>query len=185
MNDQPETVLLGWTRDAGGDAQRFTGEDIYGRAGLWAMDRLRRNIPTISTFYSTVRGLYFASELALVPMASAPALRLRQPDEVTQLAPDFVLLAYKRAEGGRPVSQRPGLHLGSAEQAKSRLCECWMLADRPDRYLPARNADGDHARQDEVQAVAGRRFPDDAGTRLEWHHLNAAGDCPCNGGIPA
>ena len=83
MPEIEKTVLLGWVRDADGDAQRFTGEDIYGRAGVWAIDRLRRNIPTISTFYCTVWGLYFTSELAVVPMAFAPALRLRQPDEVT------------------------------------------------------------------------------------------------------
>ena len=59
------------------------------------------------------------------------------------------------------------------------------LAGRPDRYLPARNADGDHARQDEVQVIVGRRFLYDARTRLERRHLDTAGDCPCNGGIPA
>ena len=95
-----ETVLLGWARDADGDARRFTGENIYERAGAWCIDRLRRGIPTVSTYYCMVRGLYFTSELAMLPMASAPIMRLRPPDEVIQLAPDFVLLAYTRAEDG-------------------------------------------------------------------------------------
>lgn len=33
-------------------------------------------------------------------MASAPIMRLPEPDEVTELAPDFVLMTYKRAEDG-------------------------------------------------------------------------------------
>ena len=60
-----------------------------------------------------------------------------------------------------------------------------MLACRPYRYLPVRNADGDHARQDEVQVIVGGRFLYDVRSRLERCHLNAAGDCVCNGGIPA
>ena len=68
MPETEETVLLGWARDADGGSQRFTGERIYERAGVWCMDRLRRGIPTISTWYCTVRGLYFTSELVAVPM---------------------------------------------------------------------------------------------------------------------
>ena len=95
-----ETVLVGWARDADGDAQRFTGENIYNRAGAWCMDRLRRGIPTVSTYHCVIAGCHFTSELAMVPMASAPIMRLRLPDEAIQLAPDLVLLAYKRAEDG-------------------------------------------------------------------------------------
>ena len=100
MTEEQETVLLGWARDAAGGARRFTGDDIYHRAGLWCLDRLARGIPTISTFQWELDGVYVTSELAMVPMASAPILRLQEPDEVTQLAPDFVLLSYKRAEDG-------------------------------------------------------------------------------------
>ena len=98
MPEYEEEVLTGWARDADGSAQRFTGEDIYHRAAVWCMDRLRRGIPAVCTYYCTVRGLYFTSELTVVPMASAPVMRLRQPDEVTALGADFVLLAYKRPE---------------------------------------------------------------------------------------
>ena len=97
---QDETVLLGWTRDADGAAQRFTGQDIYHRAGLWCLDRLVRGIPTITTVHWELDGVYVTSELVIVPMASAPIMRLPEPDEVTQLAPDFVLMTYKRAEDG-------------------------------------------------------------------------------------
>ena len=45
-------------------------------------------------------GLYFTSELAAVPMAVAPVMRLRRPDEITALGADMVLLAYKRPEDG-------------------------------------------------------------------------------------
>ena len=100
MTDQPETVLLGWARDADGGAQRFTGEDIYHRAGVWCLDRLARGIPTISTFHWELDGIYVTSDLVILPMASAPIGRLPEPDEVTQLAPDFVLMTYKRAEDG-------------------------------------------------------------------------------------
>ena len=100
MAEIEETVLVGWTRDADGGARRFTGEDIYSRAGVWCVDRLRRGIPTISTSYCTVYGLHFTSELAVVPMSVAPVMRQRKPDEITQLAEDFVLLAYKRPEDG-------------------------------------------------------------------------------------
>ena len=100
MAETEETVLLGWARDADGDAQRFTGDDIYERVGVWCMDRLRRGIPTISTYYCTVRGLYFTSELATVPMGSAPMLRMRKPDNMPVLGEDFVLLVYKGPEDG-------------------------------------------------------------------------------------
>lgn len=100
MPEYEETVLLGWARDADGGDQRFTGEDIYGRVGIWCMDRLRRGIPTVCTYYCTIKGLHFTSELTAVPMAAAPVMRLRKPDDVVQLGPDFVLLAYKRAEDG-------------------------------------------------------------------------------------
>ena len=100
MPETEETVLLGWTRDADGDAQRFTGERIYERVGVWCMDRLRRGIPTISTYYCTVRDLYFTSELAAVPMGSAPMLRMRKPDNMPVLGEDFVLMVYKGPEDG-------------------------------------------------------------------------------------
>lgn len=100
MAETEETVLLCWARDADGDAQRFTGEGIYRRAGVWCMDRLRRGIPTISTYYCRVGRLYFTSELAAVPMAVTPVMRLRRPDEITALGADMVLLAYKRPEDG-------------------------------------------------------------------------------------
>ena len=100
MPEIEETVLVGWARDADGDAQRFTGERIYERAGVWCMDRLRRGIPTISTWYCTVQGLYFTSELVAVPMGSAPFRRMRQPDEMPVLDPGFVLMVYKGPEDG-------------------------------------------------------------------------------------
>ena len=100
MPETEETVLLGWTRDADGGSQRFTGGRIYERAGVWCMDHLRRGIPTISTWYCTVRGLYFTSELVAVPMSSAPFRRLRQPDEMPVLSEDFVLMVYKGTEDG-------------------------------------------------------------------------------------
>ena len=100
MTERQETVLLGWARDAGGDAQRFTGDDIYHRAGVWCMHRLMRGIPAISTFHCFGNGIHFTTELAVVPMASAPFASLRPPDKVNELAPDFVLLAYARARDG-------------------------------------------------------------------------------------
>ena len=100
MPEIEETVLIGWARDADGDAQRFTGDDIYERVGVWCMDRLRRGIPTISTYFCTVRGLYFTSELAAVPMGSAPMLRMRKPDNIPVLEPGFVLMVYKGPEDG-------------------------------------------------------------------------------------
>ena len=100
MPEIEETVLVGWARDADGGAQRFTGGDVYNRAGVWCMDRLRRGIPTICTYFCTVRGLYFTSELVAVPMGSAPFSRLRRPDAIPVLGEDFVLLVYKGAEDG-------------------------------------------------------------------------------------
>lgn len=100
MPEIEETVLIGWARDADGAAQRFTGGDIYERVSVWCMDRLRRGIPTISTYFCTVRGLYFTSELAAVPMVSAPFKSLRRPDAMPVLEPDFVLMVYKGPEDG-------------------------------------------------------------------------------------
>lgn len=100
MPEYEEEVLTGWARDAGGGSRRFTGEDIYHRASVWCMDRLRRGIPTICTYYCTVRGLYFTSELAVVPMASAPVLHMRKPDAMPVLGEDFVLMVYKGPEDG-------------------------------------------------------------------------------------
>ena len=100
MAEIEETVLVGWARDADGGTQRFTGEDIDNRAGVWCMDRLRRGIPTVSTFYCTVHGLHFTSELAVVPMSVSPVMRLRKPDEINQLTDTFVIMAYKRPEDG-------------------------------------------------------------------------------------
>ena len=100
MPETEETVLIGWARDADGGAQRFTGERIYERAGVWCMDRLRRGIPTVSIYYCTVHGLYFTSELAAVPMGSAPFKRMRKPDAMPVLEPGFVLMVYKGLEDG-------------------------------------------------------------------------------------
>ena len=72
MTEYQETVLLAWARDADGNAQRFTGAGIYDRAGAWCMDRLRRDIPTISTFYCWAQGHFFTATLAVVPEADRP-----------------------------------------------------------------------------------------------------------------
>ena len=103
MTEYQETVLLAWARDADGDAQRFTGDGIYDRAGAWCMDRLRRDIPTISTFYCWAEGHFFTATLAMVPERIVPfRVRLRRPDETVTLGGDGVrpwsLLAYKTAE---------------------------------------------------------------------------------------
>lgn len=100
MSEESETVLAGWARDADGAAQKLTGDDIYNCAGVWCMDRLRRGIPTVSTFYCTIDSLYFTHELTAVPMSVAPVMRLRKPDEMPVLAEDFVLMVYKGAEDG-------------------------------------------------------------------------------------
>ena len=105
MAETEETVLTGWARDADGGARRFTGDDIYGRAGVWCMDRLRRGIPTICTYYCRINGLYFTCELAAVPeMALRLGVRLRKPDALAPIksadgAP-WTLLVYKAAEDG-------------------------------------------------------------------------------------
>ena len=100
-------MLLAWRRTADGQCQRFTGEDIYNRAGRWGMDRLKRDIPVIVTYYGKVRGRgrwqYFTWALALVPERAVPlGMRLNHPDEVDTLNVDgerpWVLLAYKLPE---------------------------------------------------------------------------------------
>ena len=107
MEEQQETVLLAWGWTADGQCQRFTGEDINNRAGRWGMDRLRRGIPVIITYYGKAPGrggwLYFTWALALVPHQAVPlGVRLNRPDEVDTLNVDGprprVLLAYKRPE---------------------------------------------------------------------------------------
>lgn len=100
MTDLGEEVLLGWARDAGGGAQRFTGEGIYDRAGAWAMDRLRRGISTVITYHYTFRGNHFTTELAMVPTGSAPFVRLRPADMVDELRSGLVLLVYASTEDG-------------------------------------------------------------------------------------
>ena len=98
MDEQQETVLLAWARDANGDCQLFTGDDIYNRAGRWCMDRLRRDIPTIATYYCRAGRYRFANTIAMVPLRAVPlGMRLRRPGEVDTLG-DWVLLAYKSAE---------------------------------------------------------------------------------------
>ena len=102
MAEQMETVLLAWGRTADGECQLFTGEDIYNRAGRWGMDRLRRDIPVIVTYYNRVsvrdRWLYFTAAIALVPEKAVPlGVHLNRPDEAVTLG-NWVLLAYKRPE---------------------------------------------------------------------------------------
>ena len=105
MPETEETVLIGWPRDAGGGAQRFTSDDIYGRAGVWCMDRLRQGIPAIRTYYCRGSGSYFTSELAAVPeMVLRLRMRLRKHDAVAPIksasgAP-WPLPVYKTAEDG-------------------------------------------------------------------------------------
>ena len=107
MHEQQETVLLAWGRTADGQCQLFTGEDINNRAGRWGMDRLKRDIPVIITYYGKVRDrgswLYFTWSLALVPYQAVPlGVRLNRPDEADTLDVDgerpWTLLAYKRPE---------------------------------------------------------------------------------------
>ena len=103
MTEQQETVLLGWARDADGAAQRFTGVDIYTRVGVWCMQRLRRDTPTVATYYCRVGGHYFTITVAMVPERAIPlGVRLRHPDEVDTLGGEDValwtLLAYKTPE---------------------------------------------------------------------------------------
>ncbi len=93
-----ETVLLGWARDADGDSQRFTGDDIYNRAGRWCMDRLCRSIPTVVTYHCRAGRAHVAVSIAMVPERAVPlGVRLRRPDETVTLG-DWVLLAYKMPE---------------------------------------------------------------------------------------
>ena len=98
MTEQTETVLLAWGRTADGECQLFTGEDIYNRAGRWGIDRLRRDIPVIVTYYCRTGRLYYTAAIALVPDRAVPlGVRLNRPDETDTLG-NWVLLAYKRAE---------------------------------------------------------------------------------------
>ena len=101
--EEQQTVLLGWAREADGGCARFTGEDIYDRGGRWCMDRLRRDIPAIVTYYCRVRHLYFTVAIAMVPERAVPlGVRLRRPDEVDiwdENGPNrWVLWAYKMPE---------------------------------------------------------------------------------------
>ena len=107
MDEQQEMPLLAWVRTDDGDCQLFTGEDIYDRAGRWGMDRLKRDIPVIATYYAKVRGrgrwLYFTWALAMVPDRAVPlSVRLNRPDETDTLNLDgerpWALLVYKRPE---------------------------------------------------------------------------------------
>ena len=103
MTGHQDGVLLGWVRDADGDSQRFTGADIYTRVGVWCMQRLQRDIPTISTFHCGAGGHHFTISVAMVPERAIPlGVRLRHPDEVDTLGgagvTPWVLLAYKTAE---------------------------------------------------------------------------------------
>ena len=103
MTGHQDGVLLGWVRDADGDSQRFTGDGIYERTGVWCMDRLRRGIPTITTYYCGAGGHHFTISVAMVPERAIPlGVRLRHPDEVDTLGgagvTPWVLLAYKTAE---------------------------------------------------------------------------------------
>ena len=105
MSGHPETVLLAWARDADGDVQRFTGDDIYHRVGGWCMQRLRRDIPTIATYHCYIDGHHFTNSIAMIPDRAVPlGVRLRRPDEVDTLGGEgvtpWVLLAYKYTEDG-------------------------------------------------------------------------------------
>ena len=98
MAEQMETVMLAWGRTADGGCQLFTGEDVCNRAGRWGMDRLRRDIPVIVTYYCRTGRLYLTAAIALVPERAVPlGVRLNHPDEVDTLG-NWVLLAYKRPE---------------------------------------------------------------------------------------
>ena len=98
MTEHQETVLLAWARDADGDAQLFTGDDIYNRVGAWCMQRLRRDIPTIASYHCRLRGHHFTNTIAMIPDRAVPlGVRLRRPDEVDTLG-DWTLLAYKYTE---------------------------------------------------------------------------------------
>ena len=95
MPDQRETVVSAWARDADGDVQQFTGDDIYNRVARWSMDRVRRNIPTVATYYCELEHYRFANTIAVVPLAAVPlGVRIRRPDEVVEQG-NFVAVAYK------------------------------------------------------------------------------------------
>ena len=98
MTKQRETVLLAWARDADGECQMFTGEDIYNRAGHWSMDRMRRDIPVIVAYYCRMGRLHFTVAIDVVPEQAVPhGVPLKRPDETFTLD-SLVLLAYKRPE---------------------------------------------------------------------------------------
>ncbi len=103
MTEHKNRALLGWVRDADGDSKRFTGEGIYERTGDWCMDRWRRGIPTITTFYYREKGRYFTFTVAAVPERAVPLrARLRDPDETVTLEVEGVrpwtMLAYQSVE---------------------------------------------------------------------------------------
>lgn len=98
MTEYQETVLLAWARDADGDNQRFTGDDIYRRVGFWCTQRLQRDIPTVATYYCRMGGHFFTNTIGMVPDRAIPlGVRLRRPDEIDTLG-NWVLWAYKAAE---------------------------------------------------------------------------------------
>ena len=89
MTEQTATVLLGWARDADGGCQRFTGEDIFPRAGEWCRDRLARNIPVLVTYQYRLRQSHFTIGMGIVPNAAVPMLvDLRKPDKVDERCGD-------------------------------------------------------------------------------------------------
>ena len=64
------------------------------------MQRLQRDIPTISTFHCQAGDHHFTISVAMVPERAIPlGVRLRHPDEVDTLGGEgltpWVLLAYK------------------------------------------------------------------------------------------
>ena len=103
MTAKMDGVLLGWVRDADGDSQRFTGDGIHERTGDWCMDRWRRDIPTITTFYCREDGRYLTFTIAAVPERAVPLrVRLRDPEETVTLEVEGVrpwtMLAYQSVE---------------------------------------------------------------------------------------
>ena len=87
MTELAGTALLGWARDADGHCQRFTGDDIFQRAGTWCRDRLIRDIPVIVTYHCRLRQSDFTIAMSIVPDAAVPMLvYLRQPDKVDERA---------------------------------------------------------------------------------------------------
>ena len=69
-------MLLAWAQDASGDSKRFTGADIYTHVGIWCMQRLRRDIPAIATYYCRAGVHHFTISVAMVPERAIP---LRSP----------------------------------------------------------------------------------------------------------